>query len=73
MQGSILQGATVAAVGQETGLKRNQVSGSNGYYNLVNLPIGHYTLTVEHDGFQSQVFPGILVQLRADRTATVKS
>jgi hypothetical protein len=68
-QGGILPGATVAAVSQETGLKRNQVSGSNGYYNLVNLPIGHYTLTVGHDGFQTQVFPGILVQ--ADRTATV--
>ena len=68
-QGGILPGATVSAVGDETGLKRNQVSGSNGYYDLVNLPIGHYTLTVGHDGFQTQVFPGILVQ--ADRTATL--
>jgi hypothetical protein len=68
-QGGILPGATVAAIGAETGLKRDQVSGSNGFYDLVNLPIGHYTLTVTHDGFQTQVFPGILVQ--ADRTATV--
>ncbi len=68
-QGGILAGATVSAVGDETGLKRSQVAGSNGYYDLVNLPIGHYTLTVGHDGFQTQVFPGILVQ--ADRTATL--
>ena len=68
-QGSVLAGAKLGVVGAETGLKRDQISGSNGYYNFVNLPIGHYTMTVSSDGFQTQVFPGISVQ--ADRTATV--
>jgi hypothetical protein len=68
-QGGTLAGADVAAVGDETGLTRQQVSGSNGYYAFVNLPIGHYTLKVTHEGFQTQVFPGIAVQ--ADRTATL--
>lgn len=70
-QGGTLTGADVDVVGQETGLKRSQVSGSNGYYAFVNLPIGHYTITVKHDGFQTQVLPSIAVQ--ADRTATVNS
>jgi hypothetical protein len=70
-QGGILSGATVSVVGDETGLKRQQTSGSNGYYSFANLPIGHYTLTVTHDGFQTNVFPHIEVQ--ADRTATVNT
>jgi hypothetical protein len=70
-QGGILAGASVSVVGDETGLKREQTSGSNGYYAFANLPIGHYTLTVTHDGFQTNVFPNIEVQ--ADRTATVNA
>ena len=68
-QGGVLADAKVGVVGDETGFKRDQISGSNGYYAFVNLPIGHYTITVTHEGFQQQVFPGIAVQ--ADRTATV--
>ncbi|HEX9199230.1 MAG TPA: TonB-dependent receptor [Acidobacteriaceae bacterium] len=70
-QGGLLTGAKVSVVGAETGLKREQVSGGNGYYTFVNLPIGHYTITVTHEGFQTQTFPGITVQ--ADRTASVNA
>ena len=70
-QGGILAGSNVLVVGDETGLKREQTSGSNGYYSFANLPIGHYTLSVTHDGFQTNVFPHIEVQ--ADRTATVNT
>ncbi len=68
-QGGTLAGAVVEAVGQETGLKRTQKSGDNGYYAFANLPIGHYNITVTHDGFQTQKLPDIAVQ--ADRTATL--
>jgi hypothetical protein len=68
-QGSIVTGATATVVGDQTGLKRTQMSGGNGYYDFANLPIGTYTITVTHVGFQSEVFPAIAVQ--ADRTATV--
>ncbi len=68
-QGSIVTGATATVVGDQTGLTRTQLSGSNGYYDFANLPIGTYTITVKHDGFQTEVFPSIAVQ--ADRTATV--
>jgi hypothetical protein len=40
-----------------------------GSYDFVNLPIGPYTLTFSHDGFERQRIPSIVVQ--ADRTATV--
>src|ERR1039458_958604 len=68
-QGGILPGANVEAVGDETGLKRSQVSGNNGYYAFANLPAGHYTLTVTHGGFEKQVLPSIAVE--AGRTATL--
>ncbi|HEX3572865.1 MAG TPA: TonB-dependent receptor [Acidobacteriaceae bacterium] len=69
--GSVLPGSKVTVVADETGLKRVQTSGSNGVYSFVNLPIGHYTITVEHEGFRSNVFPGILVQ--TDRTGSINA
>ena len=68
-QGGILPSASVEAVGDENGLKRTQLSGNNGYYAFANLPLGHYTLTVTHEGFEKQVFPGIAVE--SGRTGTV--
>jgi hypothetical protein len=68
-QGGVLTGAGVVALSAETGLKRTQNTGGNGYYDLVNLPVGHYTLTVKHEGFETQVLPGIAVE--SGRTATV--
>jgi hypothetical protein len=68
-QGGIVGGATATLVGDQTGLKRTQKSGSDGYYSFSNLPIGTYTITVAQEGFETEVFPGIAVQ--ADRTATV--
>ena len=70
-QGATLSGASVTVVSSETGLKRTQTSGTNGYYAFVNLPIGTYSIKLTHEGFQTTVFPGILVQ--ADRTATVNA
>lgn len=67
--GSILPGTDITVVGDQTGLKRTQQSGGNGFYAFQNLPIGTYTLTFKRDGFKSQRFPGIVVQ--SDRTVTL--
>jgi hypothetical protein len=67
--GAVLPGTTVTAVGEQTGLKRVQTAGANGVYDLSNLPVGTYTLTFTHDGFQTAKFPG--VQVQGDRTATL--
>jgi Carboxypeptidase regulatory-like domain len=68
---SVISGATVTAVGEQTSLTRILTSSDTGSYSFVNLPIGTYTLTFTHDGFDTQKFPGILVQ--ADRTATLNA
>ena len=67
--GSVLPDTTVTIVGDQTKLTRTQKTNGNGAYDFVNLPIGTYTVTVSHDGFQTEKLPSIPVQ--ADRTATL--
>ena len=67
--GSVLPDTTVTIVGDQTKLTRTLKTNGNGAYDFVNLPIGTYTITVTHDGFESERLPSILVQ--ANRTATL--
>jgi hypothetical protein len=67
--GGVLPETVVTIVGDQTKLTRTQMTNANGSYDFVNLPIGTYTLTFTHDGFQGEKIPSITVQ--ADRTATV--
>jgi hypothetical protein len=67
--GSVLPETTITIVADQTKLTRTQKTTANGSYDFVNLPIGTYTVTVTHDGFQTEKLPAILVQ--ADRTATL--
>ena len=67
--GGVLPETMVTIVGDQTKLTRTQKTNSNGSYDFVNLPIGTYTLTFTHEGFESEKIPSITVQ--ADRTATV--
>src|ERR1700722_498416 len=67
--GATVPNATVMIVGDQTKLTRNVDTSDTGIYSFVNLPIGNYTITVTHPGFQTLNIPSIQVQ--ADRTATV--
>jgi hypothetical protein len=67
--GGVLPGTTVTIVGDQTKLTRTQTTNDSGAYDFVNLPIGTYTMTFTHDGFQTLKIPSITVQ--ADRTATL--
>jgi len=69
--GSVLPDTTVTIVGDQTTLTRVQKTNDTGGYLFVNLPIGTYTLTFTHEGFQTQKIPSIALQ--ADRTATVNA
>ena len=50
-------------------LTRSKKSNAEGEYEIVDLPIGTYTLTFTHNGFLTDTVPSIPVQ--ANRTATV--
>jgi hypothetical protein len=69
--GGVLPETNVTIVGDQTSLTRSQKTNTNGGYDFVNLPIGTYTITFTHEGFQTQKVPSITVQ--ADRTATVNA
>jgi hypothetical protein len=68
---SALPDTTVTAIGSQTALLRTARAAADGTYSFFNLPIGTYTLTFSHPGFDTQKIPSILVQ--ADRTATVNA
>jgi hypothetical protein len=67
--GGALTDSQVTLVADATKLTRTQKTNNAGIYEFVNLPIGSYTLTFSHDGFETQKIPSITLQ--ADRTATV--
>ncbi|MGA8272124.1 MAG: TonB-dependent receptor [Candidatus Sulfotelmatobacter sp.] len=69
--GGVLPETVVTIVGDQTKLTRSLKTNANGSYDFVNLPIGTYTITFTHDGFETQRVPSITVQ--ADRTATVNT
>jgi hypothetical protein len=69
--GGVLPDTVVTIVGDQTQLTRTLKTNANGSYDFVNLPIGTYTLSFTHDGFQSEKIPSITVQ--ADRTARVNA
>ena len=69
--GSVLNDTTVTLLSDQTQLTRSQKTSANGGYTFVNLPIGTYTLTFAHDGFETQKIPSIVVQ--AYRTATINA
>ncbi len=67
--GAVVPTATVTIVGDQTKLTRSADTSDQGAYTFVNLPIGSYTLTITHAGFQTLNIPSI--QITANRTATV--
>ena len=69
--GAIVPATTVTIVGDQTKLTRSQDTNETGAYGFVNLPIGNYTITFTHTGFQTLNIPSIQVQ--ANRTATVNA
>src|SRR5437899_8119370 len=61
--------AKVTALNNATGYWRNVDSGEDGYYVIVSLPLGTYTVTVVKDGFTTLKFTEIVLQ--AGREAVV--
>ncbi|MGO8817686.1 MAG: carboxypeptidase-like regulatory domain-containing protein, partial [Terriglobia bacterium] len=67
--GAVVPDTVVTAVGDETHLTRSKKTNAEGGYEIVDLPIGTYTLTYTHNGFLTDTVPSIVVE--GYRTATV--
>ena len=59
--GAALSGATVTVRQTDTGATRTLVTGSDGRYAAPSVPVGHYTISVTHDGFQPEERTGIVL------------
>jgi hypothetical protein len=58
-QGLVVPGAAVTVRHVETSVSRSSVSGADGVYRFLNMPVGNYELTVELSGFGKYVRSGI--------------
>jgi hypothetical protein len=52
---AVLPGASVAIRNTDTGYVRSTTTNERGDYFLAYIPVGMYTLTVEHEGFNKQI------------------
>jgi hypothetical protein len=69
-QGGALPGATVTATSPEMLAPSTGATDANGFYRLLNLPPGTYTVTVEMPGFSTYKQEGILRSSRASVART---
>ena len=53
--------AVVTATNTDTGVKSATTTNGAGFYNMQNLPIGGYTVEVEHPGFRTYLRKGITI------------
>lgn len=69
--GAVLQKTEISIANHETGLKKTSTTRNDGSFYFPDLPIGTYTITFIHTGFQKEVHDEVLVQ--ANRTTTVST
>jgi hypothetical protein len=69
--GSVLSGAQVTLLNQDTNFSRTASTSSSGSYAFYNLDIGTYTVSFTAISFSESRFPNILIQ--ADRTVTLNA
>jgi hypothetical protein len=60
--GAAVSGAVVTVLNEQNSLTRSAKSQKNGYFEVLNLPVGTYTVTVKQQGFETTNFPAISVQ-----------
>jgi hypothetical protein len=61
--GAVLPGASIVIVNDATGARSDQQSRADGGFSLLNLPIGHYTITFSHPGFADVVMKNVEVNV----------
>jgi hypothetical protein len=65
--GSVISGATVKVTSQETGLTRDAKTDGSGHYLVPLLPVAHYTIRVESQGFRTTEQRDVRLQVDEQR------
>ena len=64
--GGVLPGANIVVVHGDTGLERHAVSDATGFYRVLNLNPGQYSVTASMSGFNKRSADGLLVSVSRD-------
>jgi hypothetical protein len=56
-QGAAIAGAQITVVNAGTAITQKTTSNGQGYYQVLELPVGSYTISAEHGGFAKEVTP----------------
>lgn len=64
---AVVPGATVTVTNQDTGLTQTTTTNTDGVYALNVLPVGHYSLKVELQGFKTEERTDITLNVAEDR------
>ncbi len=67
--GSAVPGAAVLVKDVDTNLQIKATAANNGTYEVLNLPVGNYSVSFSKDGFKTETHTAIIVQ--GNRTTTV--
>jgi hypothetical protein len=70
--GGVIQNATVEIQNDATGVKFSTVSGTEGQYRFLNVPVGTYTLTARAPGFSTLSMKNVMLQMNRNSTANLK-
>src|ERR1035438_1124239 len=68
--GSVVPGLVVLVKDVDTNLELKTVTSNNGTYQVLNLPVGHYSVSFTKEGFKTETHTSIVVQ--GDRVTTVR-
>ena len=69
--GAAVPGSTVTATDAAIGVTRTTKAQGNGFFQIFNLPVGTYTMTATHEGFDTTELPGIEVQEAGAKTLSL--
>ena len=61
--GGVVPGATVTITNTETGLTRTATTSDDGAFRLPALPVGHYSVKAEKDGFNTMTETGLTLEV----------
>jgi Carboxypeptidase regulatory-like domain len=70
--GAVMSGVIVEATSKETGIVEKRQTNTDGFYAFLDLPPGHYDLTVQQSGFNEFRQTGILLDVDSAKVINVK-
>lgn len=69
--GALIAGASITAVGVQTGSIYSATASSNGSYRISDVALGNYSITIAASGFSTTTLQNVLVQVGSTASASV--